>query len=201
MNQAHYLNPHEVPPALRGGYTGTKFKAVACERAALHDTYWSGGTRSTYVLVEIATGRTIQPNGVAAPHAFGGTLEGAEVEIPSGYVLREHSTFCGKDHGLTFYVRPADIAPLLPKKIAVSDDELTVLAATASYKNSYGGRTDIRFTEASEATGITRQRWNDACASLTAMGMLRANGSITVEGKNALGAVRLGYRGQGLRKP
>lgn len=198
MNTVTHLDPHQVPATLRGNYSGRKFSVEVCDRVTLRNTYWSGGTRSTYSLIHLASGERAAPNGNAAPFQFGGDLEGREVDIPEGCAVREHVIFCGEDLGLRFYVRAADVAPLLPPKIAVTDDELAVLAATATYKNTYSGRTGIRFAEAAEATGITRERWDNASRSLVACAMLNGSGAITVKGRNALGSVRLGYRGQGL---
>lgn len=186
-----HLEADQVPAVLRAGYDGRKFKVRIAETVTLQNTYWSGGTRSTYELVEIATGRTIQPAGSADPPAFGGTLEGRYVDIPRGYVLREHSTFCGKDMGLTFHARAEDLAPMLPKPAAISEHEKIVLAATAGLKASYGGIPNFRFTQASRATGITLEQWDAAKTACIAAGYLNKAGAITPKGRNAVGDYRI----------
>ena len=182
--QTTYLDPAMVPASLKHGYNGRKFKAVQCDEVALTNTYWDGGTRSTWTMVNLSSGVTTTPNGSAAPARFGGTLESRKASIPQGFAVVEHSIFCGKDMGLTFYIRSEDIAPLLPPPSTLSSDELIVLEATATYKNTYGGRTNLRFKEAARTTGITAERWEAAKASLIASEHLRKNGSITTKGKN-----------------
>lgn len=190
--QVTHLEPNQVPAILRGNYSGRTFKAEVCESATLTDTYWSGGTRSTYRMIELATGKATEPNGIAAPHHFGGTLEGKTVPVSPGFVLVEHVIFCGKDHGLRFYVNPADTAKLLPAPTSeLSDDEKTVLAATAGLKSSYGGIPNFRFHEASRSTGITLERWDAAKASCISKGFLNKAGAITTQGRNAVGSYRL----------
>jgi hypothetical protein len=98
-----------------------------------------------------------------------------------------HSIFCGKDMGLTVYVSPSQLATsnLIPKPSEVSDDEGVVLKYTSHYKNTYGGQTNLRFKEATRSTDITVERWEAAKATLIERGLLRKNGSITPEGRNA----------------
>ena len=95
--------------------------------------------------------------------------------------------FCGKDHGLTFHVHPDNMAKLLPEPgEALDPDVETFLVATRSLKNTYGGRTNIRFEESERQTGITPERWKEAKEKAFNHKYIRANGGITNEGRNAI---------------
>jgi hypothetical protein len=69
---------------------------------------------------------------------------------------------------------------------------MIVLVATRSLKNSYAGRSNIRYHEAHRETGITEERWNTAQQSCIDKKLLRKNGSITNEGQHVCGSMRLG---------
>ena len=64
------------------------------------------------------------------------------------------------------------------------EDEKIVLLFTGSLKNTYGGRSNVRYTEAHSRYGITADRWTAAQEALKARKLLRANGSITPAGRN-----------------
>jgi hypothetical protein len=192
MRNVIHLEPEQVPPMLKAGYSGRTFKAVIADTVTLSDTYWSGGTRSTYQAVNLDTGERYAPTMAdCAPHAFGGKLEGQTVAIPPRTVIVEHSIFCGKDHGITFHARAEDIQPTLPAAVTLTPDEQTVLAAVIGLKSSYGGIPNFRWHEANKSTGITLDRWESAKAALIARGMLNKAGAITTAGRNAIGTFRL----------
>ena len=65
--------------------------------------------------------------------------------------------------------------------------ELIVLRYTAHYKNTYSGESNIRFTRANKATGITARDWEAVQASLIDDGLLRKNKSITDTGRQVIG--------------
>jgi hypothetical protein len=185
-----YLDPNQVPQSLRGSYTGKKFHAILTEEISIPSDagLWSGGSREQYYLVEISTGRSIPtPSQGTAPwdkarHSYQGTL-------PEGVALVCHSMFCGKDMGLTFYVRPDAAAKLLPEKSEeLSEHEKIVLSATASYKSSYNGmdRYEMAKSYAYGAQSFpTRAEWDEAKALLITKGMLNKAGAITNKGRNS----------------
>ena len=185
-----YLDPNQVPSRLRGDYKGKQFKAVVTDTVEIPITagLWDGGSRDLYHFVELATGICFAiPNQSAAPwdkarHAYKG-------ELPLGVVMVEHSWFCGKDAGLTFYVRPDAAAKLLPEKSEeLSEHEKIVLYATASYKSSYNGmdRYEMAKSYAYGAQSFpTRAEWDQAKASLIGKGMLNKAGAITNKGRNS----------------
>lgn len=82
---------------------GRKFYVEISERPRKLKSYWDGGSRDYYRVVNLVSGAIFEPP----------TLEpfGDKVEpyIPSaGYALVEHSIFCGKDSGRTVYLHPND---------------------------------------------------------------------------------------------
>src|SRR5262245_1950085 len=100
-----YLEPNKIPHHLRGGYSGKKFKAVVTTTLTIpsHAGLWDGGSRDTFALVHLETGeaRAVSDN-MSAPWDKG--RRDQKIELQPGFVVREHSLFCGKDMGLTFYV-------------------------------------------------------------------------------------------------
>lgn len=74
--------------------------------------YFSEGSRNFARAYDLATGRVAQP--LAAAGTPWNAQAHARIEIPAGVAIVEHSIFCGKDAGVTIYVRPENLAPLLP---------------------------------------------------------------------------------------
>jgi hypothetical protein len=186
-----YLTKEQVPVQLRGSYAGQKFSACVVEHVTVPADagLWSEGSRDTYRLVALATGESIKASDdMAAPwdHRVDRTIN-----LVPGFCVIEHSIFCGRDMGLTFYVHPADAVALLPAPPAdLSETEKRVLNATASLKSSYGGRDryqmatdDLRYAGKAFPS---REEWETAKRALVGRGYLTKAGAITVAGKNAL---------------
>lgn len=187
-----YLDPSEVPAVLRracGGYTGRKFKAVAATEVRFSDNAWSGGTKSDYLGLDLATGETFAP----PRNDYGTPFTGREptVQLEPGKAIVEHSRFCGKDTGITFHLHPDNLAKLLAAPDEVTRDEKIVLVATRSLKSSYGGVKNYRFSEAAAYTGITAERWEAAKTALIGRKLLNAAGAITPAGRNVAGREQL----------
>ena len=166
-------------------YRGRTIRLEATPPGRL-DSYWDGGSRDYFAFVELRTGRTlpVHSNHPAFEPGQPSTLR----RLPSGLVLVRRSYFCGKDAGFTIYANPEDLAPALPAPADLTEDERIVLTYTAALKNTYGGRRDIRFTEAQADSGISRDRWTAAQCRLYARRLLTAANAITPEGENALAA-------------
>lgn len=92
-------------------YRGRKVRATFAESVTLYDTFWSGGTRSSYVLVDYDNAKLGRLPHYAPPQ-FGGPATPPVVTLTPGMVLVEHTIFCGKDVGITLHVHP-DNAPKL----------------------------------------------------------------------------------------
>lgn len=84
------------------GYRGRKFKVIVSDRPRRLASYWDGGSRDTFVVIQ--DGKAICPPAWAP---FG--REGAPDYVPvSGAILIEHSIFMGKDAGCTIYLHSSD---------------------------------------------------------------------------------------------
>lgn len=159
-------------------YAGKSFKIVARERVTISDLNWSGGTRSEYAAATL-DGRKLGDMAVfnaAAP--WDNRAEGKNVEIPPGACVVEHSQFCGRDMGLTIYVRPDAVAAYLPAPSDMSGEQMTVLRAIS------GLIPRARREECARA-GINAARYDALVGELKAAGYLAANGGMTLKGKNS----------------
>lgn len=182
-----YLEREQIPAHfLRGfNYNGRKFKVQASGKVTIHDTIWGGGTRSTWHMLRLADGalapldqskRDPKPGD---PFGWIPNVDGQSFDIPEGYAVVEHSIFCGKDMGLTFYVRPEALAPLLPPPAEIDQRDRRILGTFAGLKSGEYRREALAKLS---YTGADRDR-------LVALGMLRvsSNGAtaVTTAGRNA----------------
>lgn len=192
---AIYLDPNMIPAALRSGYNGNKFKAVVCTQTTIPSDagLWSGGTRDTYQLIHLETGRAVTASdNMSSP--WNAARKDQDITLQPGFAVVEHSVFCGKDMGLTFFVHPDNAAKLLPAPSAeLTDHEAIVLQATCSYKSSYNGMTrydmakrDHEYSwKENKSPFATRGQWDAAKQSLIAKGLLNKAGAVTPAGRNA----------------
>jgi len=148
------------------------------------ESYWSGGSRDSFVFVELAS-----PHRQASvPQNGDGHTDDIDklTTLPNGVALVQHVYYRGRDLGCRVFVAASNMNRLaLPAIEKLTPAEKVVLIFTASLKNSYGGRKDIRFTEAHEATDISQEQWHEAQEQLKTQKMLTAQGAITPKGRNA----------------
>lgn len=190
------LEPNQVPKCLLNGYKGRKFEAKICESVTLHDTSWSGGTRSTYTMVHIETGKQAPIPGNPAPTHFGGNMEGNKIELKPDFAIVKHCIFCGKDMGLTFYIHPNNAPRFLPEQ---NNNDLSivdrlVLTYTATRKSSYNGqdrygmmKSDFKWHNANDwklDNVPSREQWDAAKNKLIDLKYLNKRGAITISGRN-----------------
>jgi hypothetical protein len=166
-------------------YAGNKFKLAISDGTVNCASCWGGGSRDYFVFLNLAT---MERTGtMPAQSAFDRKVDGLDaVPMQPGFAIVEHSIFCGKDMGLTIHIHPDNATPLLPAPNELSADESTCLKYTCGRKSSYAGIPDYRFHEAHQRTGITRNAWLAAKASLIAKGLLNKAGAITPAGRNAV---------------
>jgi hypothetical protein len=154
---------------------------------------WSGGSRETYEIIRLSDGAAISdPAHKTGPFVDTGRRERI-IQLEPGVCVRQRTIFCGKDHGLTFYLHPENAAALLPPAADLSDDEKIVLTSTRNYKSSYGGldRYDMASNNARcrpkpRPPFMSRDDWNDTKAALIDRGLLNKVGAITTKGRNAI---------------
>jgi len=189
MTNTVYLDRKDVPAAIRGQYTGNKFKVVVAESVTIPADagLWSGGSRDHYQVVELfSSERRNAPNQHLDP--WTSARQDRKVELKDGYAVVEHSIFCGKDLGLTIYINANNAAGLLPAPVELSADEQFVLQATRQYKSSYNGLDRYQLATQYNFSGKvfpTREAYNAAKESLIAAGFLNKAGAMTTKGKNA----------------
>lgn len=176
-----HLEAQSVPAMLRGDYAGRKFKAIVTTQHSVYlpDLHWSGGSRDTYRLVNLATGESA----TAIPPEWGSAAgtHSQQIAIRPGFVLVKHTVFCNKDTGLTFYVHPDNVSALfVAAPVDMTEQQRKVLDIVRGYKSSY------RAQEARNI-GFKTSEYLDIIEQLKARGFLAVNGAITVSGKNALG--------------
>lgn len=86
------------------GWKGRKFYVQISDKARRLLSYWDGGSKDDFRVVEIATGQISHPPTV---YPFGGE-NNPNYQPQPGFALVEHSIFCGKDGGCTVYLHPDD---------------------------------------------------------------------------------------------
>jgi hypothetical protein len=166
-------------------YRGRKYKLDNSDHPVSTTSYWGCGSRDYFVALDLATNRILPIPQNGTPFD-GGPIAPNGVEVPPGYMIVEHSIFCGKDMGITFHVNPQTALKFLPDTAEITNDERIVLKATSGLKNTYGGETDIRYRESRRETGITRERWESAKTTLISQKLLNRAGAITTAGRNAI---------------
>ena len=149
------------------------------------DSYWSGGSKTSYTFYHLDTKKVYA---VETNHPFFEARMPRNLEdgLLPRLLLIAHVIFCGKDMGITIYANVKDLAPILPETPELTDNECTVLKYTSRYKNSYAGRTNIRWQRAHEETKISRQVWQETQAGLRCRKLLAGSGAITAKGRNTL---------------
>lgn len=182
--QTIFLEPRDVPECIRRVFGGhRKYKAVITTEVSMFDNHWSGGSRTYYRGVDLATGKIYEPSIPECGTPF--TPDAPTVVLEPGKAIVTHSIFQGKDTGITIYLHPENINKLVTADTpTLSEDEEIVLQYTRCRKSSYGGISNYRFYSASQEQGITIARWESAKASLIHKGLLNKAGAITVKGKN-----------------
>lgn len=170
------------------GYTGRKFSVTAFRGPKNLASYWDGGSRDTFALVRMDDLKAVDIPENGTPYSRAPLQLDA---LPPGTALVEHSIFHGKDFGLTLHVPAENLAPLLPAGPEATWEQRVVLAATAGYKNSYGGETGLRRRHALEETEIPGPDYDRAHAECIAKRWLNKSGALTDEGRNVIQDTRL----------
>ena len=181
-------------------YRGNKIRITV--QAAVNITannYWSGGSRTYLAFVNLETLESVTlptqgPFDRKVRQVFQTQVaEDGSLQLPHNVVCVAHEYFCGKDIRIFISVSPANTANLLPEKVQLDWAETVVLAATRSLKSSYAGVKNYRFLEAKRITGITRDQYEEAKATLVQRGLLNRAGAINPAGRNAIGWTNLVY--------
>ena len=161
-------------------YTGRKWEIEEMPERMGINSYWDGGSKRYFALFDLASGKSLN---MGDSHPFfnrTGNLELVRATCPINIILVEHDILQGKDTGITFWVKPENLQKMLPitPTISLSWADRVVLVATRSLKPSY------RIGNAMQDTGIKAGVYMEAKKSLIRRGILKKNGSMTVDAKN-----------------
>jgi len=177
-------------------YRGRRFKVVVDDFPTSIDSYWDGGSKTTYSFFDISSKRIYN---VGSNHPMFERDKPRTFSRPiQGVILVANSIFMGKDMGITFYVMQEDYewlagAPQLGDTKELTDNQKTVLYYTRSLKSSYAGIKNYRFSEANRDRKITLDDWNEAKDWLIKNGYLNSAGAITTKGRNAVQDIKPYY--------
>ncbi len=181
-----YLEKKQVPANLQNlfGYRGNKFQCVVTDSVGISNTQWNGGSRSSYMLINLSTMQTKQ---IVDNRPFPHNQDAMpDVTLEPNTMVVKHIMFQGKDLGLRFYVHPDNKINFLPDQSAdkLTRNDKIVLQFTRSLKFSYGIK-NYRYHEASRCyKDLTLEDWNEAKQRMIDAGYLRKNGAITPAGRN-----------------
>lgn len=165
-------------------YNGRKYQICPQDHITLHDVNWSGGTKSHYVFLRLHDSQILPVPDHMSPWNSNNP-EGKTFPLSDGIICIEHSHFCGHDTGIRIYAHPDIITPFLPvSDSTISRDMEIVLVFTSSYKNTYAGRSNIRYQEAFRVSKITQVDWDTAKSQCMEKGYLSKNNAITPSGRN-----------------
>jgi hypothetical protein len=156
-------------------------------RKPIANSYWDGGSKDEYRLVDLDAGRAIP---FPTSHPYFDRLPNGERcgklcmrDLPPNWALVQGGTFCGKPSSITVYLHPSNITKLISTTVELSDAEQKALGVVASIKSGYRAG-EFQKLELGEY-GPT----NPHIVSLVAKGLVSINraGSIavTIAGRNA----------------
>ena len=142
--------------------------------------YWSGGYRNYYAVVKLDTMQIEYiPDDNPLRH-----INDNVYDIPEGVCVVIH-TYSGIRNYGTIVVHPNNMPlNLTSNQPQLSNAEEIVLDVTCSYKNSYGGETNLRQKYAKQK-GLTAEEFKAAQLSLKEKGLLDGRFAVTMNGKNA----------------
>lgn len=97
-------------------YRGRKIKARITTYPVNVHSYWEGGSRSYFVAINLRTMQTMQVPQNGTPFDKETPTEWSQHGVlpPTGFAIVEHSTFCGKDTGITIHVNAETAPKMLP---------------------------------------------------------------------------------------
>ena len=166
------------------GYSGRTYKEQALDGPMSLESCWSGGSRDSFVLLNLDTLKTLPIPENGTPYANGGRTYKLE-QLPEGAALVQHTIFCGKDLGVTIHVAPENLNRMaLPAPVELTIEEKIVLAYTRGMKSSYNGRN--RAQMARDESGLPLAEWERVKAECQRKGWLNKAGAITDAGRNVI---------------
>lgn len=172
-------------------YTGRKIKVRYSVKSLNLSSYWDGGSRSYFRIVELSTMKvvTVPDNHPVFNKA---AYDVKNVSLPQGFVVVEHCYFCGKDLGLTIHT--SDDAPLLSDGTDISEDLKQLLACTYGLKSSYAGIKDYRGYRLYQRFGWSEDKVELVREQAIEKGYLTKGKALTNAGKDVVSTLDGSYR-------
>lgn len=158
-----------------------RVKIESCLSLQCTGMNWGGGYLNLYKVVNLSTLDCVELD----PPNF---MEGSSLKpmkmTPNVAVICYHYSGLGKS--ISVYLHPDNFTPLIAQQVSLSREEQIVLYCTRAFKNSYGGRKDIRRKEARLfGLNASPEYWAALIASLVERGFMKRGGGLTTEGLNA----------------
>ena len=173
-------------------YKGRRIELIEESGKVDLTSYWSGGSITKHVFVNIADFRTLR-----IPQVDPVRGHAPEKEIPPGHVLVQEHHFMGKVGPIRVLVPSSNFNQLmLPAPLELTWAEKVVLVA----RRESHGTLDYKFFATRDTTGITRPEWDAAKLSLVQRGLLNKAEVLTTNGKNAVETITGGGFGPHLEK-
>jgi hypothetical protein len=141
-------------------------------------SYWSGGSIERYAFVRLDN---LRAQRVPEQSEFSPQIPGlSEFKMVPGVVVVSHNTFQGKRTTPRIYVHPDNMNQLALPAPSVELDMIQALAllATRMYISS------ARYEAFRNWTNATKAQYDAIRGQLQAKGMLKANNSLTIDGRN-----------------
>ena len=183
-----HLPAGDVPAIFKRAYPdyrGRTWKVCVATEVELTGNYWSGGSRSTYRGLDLATGKVFNP----AHDEYGNPFTCPDVPtvtLSPGVAIVSHSIYCGKDHGLTIYAHPDNVQKLLPAPTDLSEDERRALDLICSTR---GGECRRKEWDDYRRLPGKYSAANPLIVSLADKGLVKVNKAgavaVTLDGRNA----------------
>lgn len=162
-------------------YRGRKIRIRYQVKSISLRSYWDGGSKDTFVVM-----RLVDKKAVKAPtsHPVFDHWDGVDnFEIPEGFIVVEHSIFCGRDAGITIHT------PGAPGLLGAGDNTAQELSRVQTMVLGWL----VGLTSAGRKDALIRYRfpqymYDRICQELAEMGLAKIakNGAVrvTLDGQN-----------------
>lgn len=163
------------------GFNKRQVQVTPAEEVPLTGMNWSGGYKTDYVAVNLSSGDSAD----FPDPEWNELYQLRTVKMRAGIAIIAYQ-WAGLSKFVEVYLHPSNVVQQIEEKVDLTPQQLAILFCTRAYKNSYGGRTDIRREEAGRAGyRLSPEAWRAEQDTLCKLGYLDRRGSLTTKGKNA----------------
>lgn len=163
------------------GFSKRQVQVTPTEEVSLTGMNWSEGYKTSYVAVNLSSGESAD----FPDPEWNELYQLRTVKMQAGIAIIAYQ-WAGLSKFVKVYLHPSNLTQQIESAPALTANQLALLYCTRAYKNTYGGRTDIRREEAGRAGyRLSSEEWAKEQSVLHEMGYLDRRGSLTTKGKNA----------------